>query len=259
LAQAARELDSGNVDLDLIETASRRLKNARPQEVIGWALSHFGNRIAIATGFGAEGAALIDMAVKVRPDANIFFLDTDFLFPETYELRKRIEDRYRVKIKAFRPRLSPEAQGQEYGRQLWSRHPDLCCQLRKIEPLREALTGLDAWATGIRRDQTAARALAGEVEWDQRYQIIKVNPLVSWTKGEVWAYVLKNDVPYNPLHDQGYSSIGCTHCTRAVRQGEDERAGRWSGHSKTECGLHGGENLSPVQLTISGIQADGVR
>jgi phosphoadenosine phosphosulfate reductase len=257
VAQAARELTiiadprDGTLEsatTSAIRSASRHLKDARPEEVLSWALSYFGERIAIATGFGAEGAALIDMAAKIQADPNIFFLDTGFLFPETYDLRRRIEDRYGVSIRAFRPRLTAEKQAQQYGPELWSRLPDLCCGLRKIEPLREALEGLDAWATAIRSDQTPARASAQEVEWDERYNLVKVNPLVRWTKRQVWQYILKNDVPYNPLHDQGYLSIGCTHCTRAVRQGEDDRSGRWSGHAKTECGLHGGELHPPVSL-----------
>ncbi len=220
------------------EAEGARLEAATPQAIIEWAFARFGEQLAIATGFGAEGATLIDIAVQINPQPNIFFLDTGFLFPETYDLRRRIEDRYSIEIRAFSAALSPAAQEYLYGANLWSRAPDLCCHLRKLEPLAAALEGMAAWMTAIRRDQTAVRATAGAVEWDGRWQRVKVNPLVRWTKRDVWDYIHRHEVPYNPLHDAGYPSIGCTHCTRAVGAGEDDRAGRWSGLQKTECGLH---------------------
>ncbi|HKV42081.1 MAG TPA: phosphoadenylyl-sulfate reductase, partial [Blastocatellia bacterium] len=178
---------------------------------------------------------------------NIFFLDTGFLFPETYDLRRRIEARYGIEIRAVSTALTPEAQAKLYGPQLWASNPDLCCKLRKTEPLKVALAGAAAWATGIRRDQTPERAAAGVVEWDSRWDLVKINPLATWTRREVWRYVIRNDVPYNPLQDQGYKSIGCTHCTLATGEGDDERAGRWAGHQKRECGLHGGNALIAMQ------------
>jgi phosphoadenosine phosphosulfate reductase len=216
-----------------------RLESSPPEEILNWAFDEFGDRVTIATGFGVEGVALIDMAVKVNPRADVFFLDTSFLFPETHGLRRRLEDRYGIEIRAFQSDITPEAQELSYGPKLWSTDPDLCCRLRKLEPLSEALRNRAAWMTAIRRNQTSARANAREVEWDYQWKLVKVNPLVRWSKADVWSYIRRNDVPYNPLHDRGYPSIGCTHCTRAVREGEDERAGRWSGFAKTECGLHG--------------------
>ncbi|HEU4387150.1 MAG TPA: phosphoadenylyl-sulfate reductase [Blastocatellia bacterium] len=234
-----------------IDSAAYRLEGASPEEVLEWAFGEYADRnIAIATGFGAEGMALIDIAVRVEPNLNVFFVDTDFLFPETYALRERIEQRYGIQIRAYRTALSPDHQAAVYGPALWERDPDLCCQLRKLEPLKEALRGLDAWVTAIRRDQTPDRANARVVEWDARWELVKVNPLAAWTRQDVWNYVVKNDVPYNPLHDQGYPSIGCTHCTRAVGRDEEERAGRWSGRAKTECGLHGG--VQPLVLLSHG-------
>jgi phosphoadenosine phosphosulfate reductase len=227
---------------DRIEDAAARLAGAQPKEIIEWALDEFEDRLTIATGFGAEGMALIDMAARTGRRLDVFFLDTGFLFPETYDLRRRIEDRYRVTIRAVEPLLTPEEQEHLYGPELWLRDPDLCCRLRKLDPLKQALGDRDAWVTAIRRDQTAARASAREVEWDSRWQIVKINPLVEWAKNDVWDYIERNDVPYNPLHNMGYTSIGCTHCTRPIREGEQERAGRWSGSAKTECGLHGGSN-----------------
>ena len=221
-----------------LDSAAIHLENATPIEIMEWAFNEFGEKVTIATGFGAEGVAMIDMAVTINPNPNIFYIDTDFLFDETYELRRRLEERYGVEIRAFNSELTPEAQADVYGPRLWTTNPDLCCNLRKIEPLKQALNGREAWITAIRRDQTAARANALAVEWDSQWNLIKVNPLIRWTKRDVWNYIVKNGVPYNPLHDAGYPSIGCTHCTRAVRPGEDDRAGRWAGLTKTECGLH---------------------
>jgi phosphoadenosine phosphosulfate reductase len=241
MAQSVQELVNLTSNIyphSRIEEAAFRLEEATPQEILAWAFEEFGSDITIATGFGAEGAALIDIATQVSPKPDVFFLDTDFLFPETYALRRRLEDRYQIKIRAFQTSLTPELQAETYGANLWSRDPDLCCRIRKLEPLKEALEGRRAWVTAIRRDQTAARASAGVVEWDARWQLVKINPLARWTKREVWSHILKNGVPYNPLHDEGYLSIGCTHCTRAVSSNEAERAGRWAGFAKTECGLH---------------------
>ncbi|HKQ07759.1 MAG TPA: phosphoadenylyl-sulfate reductase [Blastocatellia bacterium] len=237
--------------LNRADALAERLEAATPEEILFAAFDEFGDRVAIATGFGAEGAALIDMAVKINPHPNIFFLDTGFLFPETYELRRRMEARYRIEIRAVRTAITPESQDEMFGPRLWSRDPDLCCRLRKLEPLKEALKDLDAWITAIRRDQTEARATARAAEWDYRWQRVKINPLVGWTKRDVWDYIARHDVPYNPLHDAGYPSIGCTHCTRAVGPGEAERAGRWAGRAKTECGLHGQEpKVVPLKLQL---------
>ena len=239
MAQVEQEIIKLTVNpLDRIKAMAFQLETASPQEAIRWAFDQYGDKCAIATGFGAEGVALIDMAVRVNPQPNVFFIDTGFLFQQTYELRSRIEERYRIKIRAFQTSLTPQSQEQAYGPSLWSRDPDLCCRIRKLEPLKEALGGLNAWMTAIRRDQTSARADARLIEWDYRWQLVKVNPLARLTRRDVWDYITKNNLPYNPLHDEGYPSIGCTHCTRAVGRGEDERAGRWAGHAKTECGLH---------------------
>ncbi len=207
-------------------------------EVLQWAFRRFGKRVEMASGFGAEGMALIDIAARLNPELRVFTIDTEFLFPETYQLIDRVEKRYGLKVERVRPRLTPEAQEEVHGPALWSINPDQCCALRKVEPLKEKLAGLRAWITAIRRDQTSARASARKVEWDQKFQLVKINPIADWTTKDVWNYLHEHDVPYNPLHDQSFTSIGCTHCTRAIRPGEDPRAGRWSGFQKTECGLH---------------------
>lgn len=241
MSQAESEISNAGpplFQLNMIEKAATLLDDATPIETLEWAFSEFGKPVTIATGFGAEGVALIDMAVKVNPKPDIFFLDTEFLFPETYDLRRRLEDRYRIQIRVFRPDISPEQQAAQFGERLWNTNPDLCCRLRKLEPLREALHGRRAWITAIRQDQTIERSNARVVEWDHQWRLVKINPLVRWKKEQVWSYITRNSVPYNPMHDRGYPSIGCTHCTSPVREGEDDRSGRWAGLSKKECGIH---------------------
>jgi phosphoadenosine phosphosulfate reductase len=209
-----------------------------PERVLAWAFDTFGERVAISSAFGAEGMVLIDIASRVRQNFRLFTLDTEFLFPETYNLMDQVEQRYGITIEKVYPLNSPEEQERVYGPGLWQRNPDLCCNLRKVEPLQRKLGELQAWITSIRRDQTAARAGAGKVEWDRKFGLVKINPLADWSSKQVWQYIREHDVPYNALHESNYPSIGCTHCTRAVRPGEDPRAGRWAGLSKTECGLH---------------------
>ena len=210
-----------------------------PGQTIQWAFGSFGPHIAISSAFGASGMAIVDLTSRLRgADFRLFTLDTQFLFPETYHLMHRIEQKYGIVIERVYPAQSPEQQEREHGDALWARDPDLCCKLRKVHPLRGKLSELAAWITSIRRDQTSARAAAHKIEWDAKYGLVKINPLADWTEAEVWRYIHDHDVPYNSLHDQDYPSIGCTHCTRPVLPGEDPRAGRWSGFSKNECGLH---------------------
>jgi phosphoadenosine phosphosulfate reductase len=209
-----------------------------PQQVLAWAFGRFGDRVAISSAFGAEGMVLIDMASRVSKDFRVFTIDTEFLFPETYSLMDRIERKYEIKIEKVFSLLSPERQELVHGAALWSRDPDQCCNLRKVEPLRRKLSELGAWITSIRRDQTSFRKDARKIEWDAKFGLVKINPIADWSSKEVWRYLQAHGVPYNSLHDQNYPSIGCTHCTRAILPGEDPRAGRWSGTNKTECGLH---------------------
>lgn len=207
--------------------------------MLQWAFAQFQvDDIALACSFGAEDVALVDLVTKVKPGARLFYLDTNFLFPESYEVIEKVQAKYDVRMTQVLPRLTPEEQATAHGDELWSRDPDACCGIRKVEPLQRVLGTLKAWITGIRREQSPFRANAQVVEWDAKFNLLKINPLVAWTNKDVWTYILENQVPYNVLHDQGYPSIGCTHCTRAVKPGEDPRAGRWAGHQKTECGLH---------------------
>lgn len=223
---------------EAISQLSSQAESWSPEQVLAWAFENYGNDVAIASGFGVEGMALIDLASRVGRPFRVFTLDTEFLFPETYELMDRVEKRYGIRVERVYSALTPEDQERSLGAELWRRDPDLCCSLRKVEPLKGKLAELRAWITAIRRQQTSARASAKKIDWDHKFQLAKINPIADWTSDMVWSYVRRHDVPYNPLHDQSYPSIGCTHCTRAVRSGEDSRAGRWAGFAKTECGLH---------------------
>jgi phosphoadenylyl-sulfate reductase (thioredoxin) len=210
----------------------------KAEDVLAWAATRFAPRLTFATGFGVEGCVIIDLVGRHQLPIDLFTLDTGLLFPQTYGLWKRLEERYGITIRAVRPELDLAQQTALHGNALWEREPDQCCAIRKVAPLRAALSGFDAWITAIRRDQTPDRATAQVVENDTKFGLVKVNPLVTWTSADVWAHVRHHDVPFNTLHEQGYPSIGCWPCTSPVAAGEDPRAGRWRGRAKTECGLH---------------------
>jgi phosphoadenosine phosphosulfate reductase len=217
---------------------SDEFEDASPEVLLRWAVEEFGPDVALATGFGAEGCVLVAMLSAISPGTRIFYLDTDLLFPETYALRDQLEARYGVRFERRATSLSVSDQAAQYGERLWEREPDLCCRLRKVEPLREMLKGLSAWVTAIRRDQSAERRHTSFVEWDRKFGLVKINPLAAWSARDVWNYIAKHEVPYNTLHDQGYPSIGCVPCTTPVQIGEMPRAGRWRGSGKNECGIH---------------------
>lgn len=234
---------SSTIDVDAapdeILSAGRAMEESSPLATLSWAADRYASRLTFATGFGPEGCVLIDLIGRHQLPIDIFTLDTGLLFEETYELWRRLETRYGIRIRGVEPVQSVEAQAAAHGDRLWERAPDQCCDLRKVVPLKRELAKVDAWITAIRREQTSQRANALVVEWDAKFDIAKINPLVRWTKKEVWSHILDHEVPYNPLHDKGYPSLGCVPCTSTVRQGEDDRAGRWRGVAKTECGLHG--------------------
>lgn len=230
--------------IELIAEVQSAAESWSPERVLTWAFDTFGSSVAISSAFGAEGMAVIDMASRVHKNFRLFTIDTEFLFPESYALMDEIEQRYGITIEKVYSWLSPEEQDRIHGKALWQRDPDRCCNLRKVEPLRRKLGELDAWITSIRRDQTSARAGARKIEWDAKFGLAKVNPIVDWSSKRVWKYIHDHRVPYNKLHDQSYPSIGCTHCTRAVLAGEDPRAGRWPGFAKSECGLHVSGNVT---------------
>jgi len=222
------------------ETAvlNQQLAEATPQEVLRWAVDRFGDKLTMATAFGAEGCCLIHMLAEIDPSVRIFNLETGYQFAETLQLRERIKERYGIEVEFIRPETTVAEYEAEHGGPLYRLRPDQCCHDRKLQPLRRAVVGYEAWISAIRRDQTSHRAAAGVVQWDAKFNLVKVNPLLTWTRTDVWNFILKHDIPYNPLHDQGYPSIGCWPCTAAVGAGEDERAGRWAGSVKKECGLH---------------------
>ena len=228
-----------NADRNAVTRWAKKLESAAALDILQWGVEQFGSKLTFATGFGPEGCVLIDLISRNHLKVDVFSLDTGLLFDETYELWRNLEEHYDVKIRGVVPLQSVDAQAAVHGDSLWERAPDQCCELRKVMPLRNELSKVDAWITAIRREQTAQRANAPVVEWDAKFGIAKINPLVRWTKKEVWSHILKYQVPYNPLHDRGYPSIGCTPCTSTVKSGEDDRAGRWRGVAKTECGLHG--------------------
>lgn len=224
-----------------LKTVSDSFESKHPQDVLAYALDAYAGRIVLACSFGAEDVVLVDMIHRLHPKTPLFYLDTEFLFPETYQLRDRIVEKYGLvaeQVVHMKPALTPEAQAGQYGEALWSRDPNQCCRIRKVEPLTRVLAGYDAWITGIRREQTPTRANAGIVEWDTQFNLVKFNPLARWTNDDVWAYIRIHEVPYNPLHDRNYPSIGCTYCTAPVLPGEDPRSGRWKNQGKLECGIH---------------------
>lgn len=230
----------GGLSSEELEGWAERLEPSPPVEILAWALERFAGSLALACSFQAEDVVLVDMVHRLGglDQVTVFYLDTGLHFPETRTTCQRVTERYGIEPVAVRPALTLEEQAARFGDRLWVRDPDLCCRLRKVEPLWRYLQGFEAWITGIRREQTPARAGARVVEADRRFGLVKINPLVRWTREEVWAYVHRHGVPYHPLHDRGYPSIGCAPCTRPVGTGEDPRAGRWSHFRKTECGLH---------------------
>lgn len=221
-----------------IGAASYELEGKTPQEILRWSVQRFFPKLTMATAFGAEGCCLIHMLAEIEPRVRIFNLETGYQFNETLELRERIKERYGIEVEYIYPELTVAEYEAEHGGPLHRIRPDQCCFDRKILPLRAAAAGYDAWISAIRRDQTEHRKVAGVVQWDAKFGLVKVNPLLAWTKSDVWRFILQHQIPYNPLHDQGYPSIGCWPCTISVSEGADERSGRWSGTAKKECGLH---------------------
>ncbi|WP_257348553.1 phosphoadenylyl-sulfate reductase [Pseudalkalibacillus decolorationis] len=208
-------------------------------EVLRWAYEQFGDELVYACSFGAEGIVLIDLLSKVNDKAKIVFLDTELHFKETYELIEKIKVRYpTLQIEMKRPKLTVEQQAKKYGEALWERNPTSCCHMRKIIPLEQALSGAKAWISGLRREQSPTRRNTEFINKDDKFQSIKICPLIHWTWKDVWRYITDHSLSYNVLHDQGYPSIGCEKCTLPTDDASDLRAGRWTNLTKTECGLH---------------------
>jgi phosphoadenosine phosphosulfate reductase len=222
------------MDRDVTELVGETdVESLDAQRVIATMLEALNPEVALACSFQKEESVLLDMLLEHEPTARVFALDTHVLFPETYGVWREIERRYGIRIEVFEgPSLGRQAA--THGDRLWESNPDLCCSIRKIGPLGNALSRLDGWITGVRRDQSASRADTPKLVWDDRHELWKASPLADWTNDDVWAYIRERELPVNPLHERGYASIGCTHCT-APGTG---REGRWAGTGKTECGLH---------------------
>ena len=238
-------LDSTGTDLKnptpaQLQTLSDSFEQSAPEEILQWAVRTYGAGLTMATAFGAEGCVLLAMLSQIPGgrDFRIFNLETGYQFSETLALRERLREKYGLTVEYVQAAESVADMEARFGGPIHGTNPDECCRIRKVVPLRETVTGYEAWISAIRRDQTLHRKHAGIVEWDAKFNLVKINPLANWTRQDIAAYITINEVPTNPLHAQGYPSIGCQPCTRPVAAGEDDRAGRWSTFAKLECGLH---------------------
>ena len=209
------------------------LEHMGAEEVLAYMVERFHPRLYVACSFQKEASVIMDMLVKIEPEARFFTLDTGLFFAETYATWREIEDRYGIKVEVYQG-MSLARQAELHGDELWNRDPDACCGIRKVAPLKEALAEVDGWISGLRREQSPVRSGAAKLQWDKKNELWKANPLADWSEKDVWRYIVENDVPYNDLHDRAYASIGCTHCTRPG----SAREGRWSQTDKVECGLH---------------------
>jgi phosphoadenosine phosphosulfate reductase len=217
---------------------NQQFEKASPQDILRHAHETYGAKLAVVTSFQPTGIVTLHMLKDIAPNVTVLTLDTGLLFPETYALMDKVEQEFGLNLVRVRPAQTVAQQAEAHGDALWSSNPDLCCNLRKTVPLDQALSGFDAWITGLRRDQSEGRKETPIVSWDKKYNMAKYSPLATWTEEMVWTWLNAYDLPYNALHDQNYFSIGCYPCTRAVADGEDKRAGRWSSFNKTECGIH---------------------
>ena len=220
----------------VVAQAAGELADASPEEILRWAIGTFGERICVTSSM--TDAVIIHMASAIRPGIDVIFLDTGYHFAETIGTRDAVAAVYPVNLINVTPSRTVAEQDAELGSRLYGRNPDLCCYLRKVEPLERALSRYDAWITGVRRDETVARREVRPVEWDRRRTMVKVNPIASWLQKQMDDYIAENGILVNPLVHSGYPSIGCSTCTRRVAPGQDPRSGRWAGTGKTECGIH---------------------
>jgi len=215
------------------------LEDKTAEDVLRVAVDLFHPRLLLTCSWQKQSSVLVHMISEIQPDVRVVEFDTGLLFRETADTRRRVVERYPVRFERIEPELTVEEQAEAHGDRLWERDPDACCAIRKVAPLTRALEGMDAWITGIRREQSTTRENARKIEIDERRGVVKVQPLADWTNRDVWRYIWRHGIPYNPLHDHGYPSIGCVPCTSPVGSGADERSGRWRGTGKAECGLHG--------------------
>lgn len=231
---------------------SNRFDHAATKDLIEWALATFNHGLSIGTSFGTSGIVLMDLTLQQHPDVDIFYIDTGYFFPETKHLIRRLEERYQRSFRRVSTQLSIADQEKQYGPRLFENDPDLCCHVRKVLPMSQALVDSTAWATAVRRDQAPSRRNTPLVQWSERHNVVKLAPMAHWTEQDIWDYIHEHDLPYNRLHDQNYPSIGCWPCTRAIQPGEDLRAGRWSETEKIECGIHwDSKQKTPVPSAVA--------
>ena len=223
---------------NLLSLDERELDALSAEDVLCWAHEEFGDRLCLTCSWQKQSSVLVHMVSELSLDVDVVALDTHLLFSETYETRDRVAERYGLSL-VTPDVLTVAEQHEREGPNLWESNPDRCCRIRKVEPLMRALDPYEAWISGIRRDESPSRASTRKIERSERYDAWKVNPLADWSEERVWRYIAANEIPYNPLHDTGYRSIGCIPCTRPTRAGEEERAGRWAELDKVECGIHG--------------------
>ena len=244
-----------------IQELNTRFETSEPLEIVHWALRESGlERVAIASAFQAEGTAIIHMAAGFEPDVPILFLETGFHFAETLAFKERLTELLGLNVVDLTGDHTVQDQAERFGSRLYERDPRRCCELNKVIPFDRALEGLDGWITGMRRDSAWTRSTTPILSWtelDSGHRMLKINPIANWTSQNAWAYLKANDLPHNPLYDLGYASIGCAPCTRMTFPGEDERAGRWSGLLKTECGIHVEESSNQEVAEANGRVDDG--
>lgn len=217
---------------------SRQYEHGTGVDLLRWAIETFGTGLSIGTSFGASGIVLMDLALRIHPDVDIFYIDTGYFFPETDQLIRRLEHHYQRALRRVATEVSIEQQEKRFGPQLYTNDPNLCCHVRKVLPMQKALADSTAWVTALRHDQSDTRKDTRMVQWNERYNVVKIAPMTHWTEADIWQHIHEYRLPYNTLHDHSYPSIGCWPCTQPVQAGEDLRAGRWRGRNKTECGLH---------------------
>ena len=241
---------------DQVSELNARFETAPPREILSWALQDSGlERIAIASAFQVEGTCVIHMAAQIRPDIPVIFLETGYHFAETLAFKERFTELLNLNVVELTGDYTVDSQAEAYGPRLFERDPHLCCELNKVVPWRRALADLDGWITSMRRDSSWTRAdtpIVSQQQTEDGHVVVKINPIANWTLRDSWAYLKENDLPRNPLYDLGYASIGCAPCTRAVLPGEDERAGRWSGQNKVECGIHVPESMKQSKVVELG-------
>lgn len=232
---AAKQISVQEHEINLL---AEHFETRSVEEVLEWAVARHSPKLVMTSNFGAEGVVLMDHLMRVAPETPVIYLNTGFQFAATDDVKERLRDRYKFNLIEARSLLTVEEQAELYGDRLYETNSDLCCRIRKVEPLQRALAGFEAWVAALRRDQSLTRAAIKTVEWSASKEMVKIHPLAGWNRSQVWSYIVKHNLPYNRLYDDGYTSIGCWPCTRQVTAGQHERSGRWAGSKKQECGIH---------------------